>query len=79
MNDNFSLPENLEPLSPWRYFLLEILYAIPIIGWIFLIIHAISDKNINQRNFARSYFCIYIVVILIFIICIATGISILSL
>ena len=39
------------PLSPWAYFGLEILYTIPIIGFIFLLIHAISAPNINKRNF----------------------------
>ncbi|MCR5458211.1 MAG: hypothetical protein K6F14_09105 [Clostridiales bacterium] len=53
------------PLSPWKYFGLEILYSIPIIGWIFLVCHAIGASNVNKRNFARSYFC-FIVVILVF-------------
>ena len=53
------------PLSPWSYFGLEILYSIPIVGFIFLIIHAIGAKNINKRNFARSYFCFVIVVAII--------------
>ena len=32
------------------------LFLIPIIGWICLIVFACSNKNINRRNFARSYF-----------------------
>lgn len=53
------------PLSPWAYFGLQILYAIPIVGWIFLIIHAIGAGNVNKRNFARSYFCVLIIVLII--------------
>ena len=53
------------PLSPWAYFGLEILYTIPIIGIIFLIVHAIGANNINKRNFARSYFCFVIVIAII--------------
>ena len=53
------------PLSPWAYFGLEILYTIPIIGFIFLLIHAISAPNINKRNFARSYFCILVIVAIV--------------
>ncbi|MBP5312559.1 MAG: hypothetical protein J6112_06990 [Clostridia bacterium] len=55
-----------KPLSPWAYFGLEILYSIPIVGFIFLICHAIGAVNINKRNFARSFFC-FLIVILIFI------------
>ena len=53
------------PLSPWASFGLEILYTIPIIGIIFLIVHAIGANNINKRNFARSYFCFVIVIAII--------------
>ena len=55
---------NDRPLSPWAYFGLEILYSIPIIGFIFLLIHAIGGGNINRRNFARSYFCVLIIVLI---------------
>jgi hypothetical protein len=50
-------PERFRPLSPWVYFGWGIVYSIPVIGLIFLIVHAFSDANINRRNFARSYFC----------------------
>ena len=32
----------------------------PVIGWVFLIAHALASRNINKRNYARSFFCIYI-------------------
>ena len=54
------LPEQYKPLSPWGYFGLQMLYAIPIVGFIFLIIFSISKGNINRRNFTRSYWCVYI-------------------
>ena len=54
------LPEAYRPLSPWAYFGLSILYSVPVIGWIFLIAHALASRNINKRNYARSFFCIYI-------------------
>lgn len=41
-------------LRPWTYFLLTLLYCVPVIGWIFLIIHAVSKKNTNRRYFALS-------------------------
>ena len=68
-----NLQEQYRPLSPWAYFWLQILYAIPILGFIFLIIHAIGSYNINRRNFARSYFCIYVIIGIILIVIISTG------
>ena len=52
----YYLPPRNYPLSPWAYIGLQILFALPIIGFIFLIIFSISKKNINRRNFALSYF-----------------------
>ena len=46
----------------------EILFSIPIIGFIMLLIYAFSGtRNINLRNFARSYFCLFIITMIIFI------------
>ena len=63
------LPEEYRPLSMWQYFLYQILFGIPIIGFIFLIIIAFGGgKNINRRNFARSYFCSLIIIIVLIVI-----------
>lgn len=51
------LPEHLRPLSPWKYFGLQVLYSIPVIGFIFLIVFSFKRSNINRRNFTRSYWC----------------------
>ena len=51
------IPEEYQPLSPWAYFGLQILFAVPIVGFIFLIIYSINGSNLNRRNFARSYWC----------------------
>ena len=48
------LPEAYRPLSPWTYFGLGILYSLPLVGWIFLIVHAVGSQNLNRRNYARS-------------------------
>ncbi len=72
-----SLPPQYKPLGAWAYFGLNILYSIPVIGFIFLIVFSFSDSNINRRSHARSYWCgllIYIaLVIIIFVILLATG------
>lgn len=39
------LPEAYRPLSPWSYFGLGILYSLPLVGWIFLIVHAIGRRE----------------------------------
>ena len=68
------LPEAYRPLSPWSYFGLGILYALPLLGWIFLIVHAIGSANINRRNYARSYFCVYVLAIILGVLLTITGV-----
>lgn len=70
-----AIPEQNRPLSPWAYWGLQILFAIPIIGFIFLIIFSINGSNINRRNFARSYWCTFVLVAIIFFILLVTGAS----
>lgn len=52
-----SLPPKYRPMSAWGYFGYSILYAIPLIGFIMLIVFACSGSNIARRSHARSYFC----------------------
>lgn len=66
------LPYKYHPMNAWSYFGYQILFSIPLIGLVILLICAFNDKNINRRNFARSFFCIYIIIIAVIII-IATG------
>lgn len=63
-----NLPEHLRPISPWAYFGLQLLYAVPIVGFIFLIIFSFKKSNINRRNFTRSYWCAYIILGIIAVI-----------
>ena len=49
--------EQFRPISAWGYFGYTILFCIPILGIILLIVFALSNANINRRNYARSYFC----------------------
>lgn len=75
--DNSNIPEEYRPISMWGYFGYEILFSIPIVGFICLIVFALGAKNVNKKNFARSYFCYTIIVcvvaIVIFAIMMATG------
>ena len=62
------VPYQNRPLSAWAYFGYEILFAIPLIGFICLLIFSFSDKNINRRNFARSYFCALLIAVIIIVV-----------
>ena len=74
MSDFNSIPEKYRPISMWGYFGLEILFSIPVVGFIILIIFALGGtKNVNKKNFARSYFCFVIIAFIICAIAVATG------
>lgn len=55
-------------IGAWHYVLLDILYAIPLIGFIALLVHSFSQNNENRRHYARSYFAKFLLAIIIFII-----------
>ncbi len=71
--DAFDVAPEFKPLGAWAYFGLTILFSIPIIGTIFLIVFSFSDANINRRNFARSYFIMLVISLILLGIMIATG------
>jgi uncharacterized membrane protein len=72
-----SIPPEYRPISPWAYWGLGLLYAVPIVGFVFLIVYSFSRGNINRRNFTRSYFCWWIILLticLIVLILLLTGV-----
>lgn len=73
--NNQNIPEQYKPLSPWAYFGYNLLFAIPIIGIIFAIIYAFDSSNINRRNYARSFFCILAIVVVLWMILISMGVA----
>lgn len=71
-----ALPERYRTVGAWTYFGWTIAFSIPFIGFILLIITAcgaLGGSNVNVRSFARSYFCVSIIVIVVFLILIFTG------
>ena len=62
-----TIPNEYRPLSAWAYGY-NILFAIPLVGFIMLIVFAFDSSNINRRNYARSFFCAYLVAIIILIV-----------
>lgn len=70
-----NLPEEIRPISMWGYFGYQILFAVPLIGVILLIVFALGGtRNVNLRNYARSYFCVLIIGIIIFVFLMMTGV-----
>ena len=68
------LPYEIHTISMWGYFGYHILFMIPIIGFIILIVFALGGtKNVNLKNFARSYFCVTIIILVVVLIIAATG------
>ena len=75
-----NIPEEYRPISMWGYFGYELLFSIPCIGLILLLVFAFGGtSNVNVRNFARSYFCFLLVMVILSVILavilIATGMT----
>jgi len=57
------VPPEYEPISMWGYFGYELLFSIPLVGLIVALVFSFGGtRNINLKNFARSYFCFLIIV-----------------
>ncbi|MBR6736853.1 MAG: hypothetical protein IKL82_00610 [Clostridia bacterium] len=61
------IDSSLKPLSPWAYFGWSIVYSIPVVGIIALLINALTATNINCKNYARSFFCAFIIIVVLII------------
>ena len=64
-NNNNNIPSKYKPLSAWAYFGYQLLFAIPLVGFMLLLVFSFSDDNINRRNFARSYFCSLLIAVIL--------------
>lgn len=75
MEDNFNnIPEEYRPISMWGYFGYQLLFSIPCVGIILLLVFSFGGtKNQNLKNFARSYFCFLIVMVVVVGILISVG------
>lgn len=62
------IPKEYKPLSPWAYLGYNILFSLPIIGLIFLIIYSFNDENIARRNYARSFWVIFAITLVLTIL-----------
>lgn len=65
-NQTMEIPTEYKPISMWGYFGYQILFAIPCVGFILLCVFSFGGtSNINLKNFARSYFCVLILGLII--------------
>lgn len=62
---NYKGSEEFRPLSPWAYFGYSVLFTVPVIGLIVNLVFCFSDGNINRRNYARSFWCAYLLAAII--------------
>ena len=67
-NTAAQIPLEYRPLSPWAYLGYTLLYSIPLIGFVFLLVFALSDGNINRRNHARGYLCAMLIAAIVGVI-----------
>ena len=52
------LPDEFRPIGAWGYFGYQLLFCIPLVGFILLIVFAAGGtRNKNLKNFAASHFC----------------------
>lgn len=69
-----NIPEEYRPISMWGYFGYQLLFSIPCVGFILLIVFSVGGtKNVNLRNFARSYFCFIILMLLLLVLFFGIG------
>lgn len=69
---NENVPSEYKPISMWGYFGYELLFSLPVIGFIMLLVFALGgSSNVNLKNFARSKFCYFILVFVLTVIGIA--------
>lgn len=73
--DSGGIPAQYKPLGPWAYFGLNLLFCIPLVGFILLIVFSFSDKNINRRNYARSFWCMLLFVIVLELVAVVVLVS----
>ena len=66
------IPKEYKPIGPWGYIGWSLLYAIPVLGVILLIVFSFNKSNINRRNYARSYWCGLLLVVVLLV----TGVAV---
>lgn len=67
--ESHGIPPEYKPISMWGYFGYELLFSIPCVGLILLLVFSFGGtQNVNLKNFARSYFCLLIIAVVLILI-----------
>lgn len=60
------IPDEYKPISAWGYVGWDLLFAIPLVGFILLIVFAAgATGNINLKKYAQSKFCALLLAVII--------------
>ncbi|MBQ2802423.1 MAG: hypothetical protein IJF07_00800 [Lachnospiraceae bacterium] len=71
---HFNVSDSLRPISAWGYVGYNFLFSIPCIGLIVMLVFAFGGaKNVNVRNYARSFLLIYAICIVLLVIFMLVG------
>lgn len=66
------LPPQFRPIGAWGYFGYSILFAIPLVGFVLLLVFALGGtQNVNLKSYARSFFCGYLVALIVLVLAVA--------
>ena len=71
------IPDRYKPISAWGYVGYQLLFSIPVIGFIMLLVFSCGGaSNINLKNFSRSYLCVLLLVAVIGVIALAVALAV---
>ncbi len=68
------IPYEYRPISMWGYFGYTILFCIPILGLILALVWSFGAGNVKLRNFARTQFCVLIIIGIVLGVCAALSV-----
>ncbi len=68
---NYDYGYGFKPISAWGYIGYSLLWSIPVVGWIVWLCHALGASNRNVKNYARSYFCAFLLAIIASVVMVA--------
>ncbi len=75
MANNYNGEERFRPISAWGYFGYQLLFSIPFVGFIILIVFACGGtQNVNVKNYARSFFCVYLLILIVLVVLSVLGV-----
>lgn len=66
--NQYQMQMEYKPISAWGYLGYELLYLLPVVGWIIMIVMCFAPANRNVKNFARAHVLLYIILIVIVLV-----------